>query len=100
MTSDLSKPGLVFRLTKAPDLRIAPHQKTVLTSSVDSSHQVSQRLSYDDLPLVLSVDDLMEVLAIGRNTAYEIIRSGQIRSVRIGKQIRIPRDALEEFLAK
>ena len=32
------------------------------------------------------------------DTAYELIRSGQIRSVRIGRQIRIPRDALLEFL--
>lgn len=57
-------------------------------------------VSFHDLPLVLTIEDLMNVLTIGRNTAYEIIRSGQIRSVRIGKQIRIPRDALEEFLAK
>ena len=31
---------------------------------------------------------------------HELIRSGQIRSVRIGRQIRIPRDALLEFLRK
>ena len=34
------------------------------------------------------------------DTAYELIRSGQIRSVRIGRQIRIPREALLEFLRK
>lgn len=37
---------------------------------------------------------------LGRNTAYELIRSGQIRSVRIGRQIRISREALLEFLRK
>ena len=56
--------------------------------------------SLQDLPLVLTVEDLMEVLNIGRNTAYEIVRSGQIRSVRIGKNYRVPRDAVEEFLKK
>ena len=45
-------------------------------------------------------EDLMPLLGIGRNTAYELIRSGQIRSVRIGRQIRIPREALLEFLRK
>ena len=50
------------------------------------------------LPMTLRVEDLMPVLGIGRNTAYELIRSGQIRSVRIGRQIRIPREALLEFL--
>ena len=52
------------------------------------------------LPMTLRVEDLMPLLGIGRNTAYELIRSGQIRSVRIGRQIRIPRDALLEFLRK
>ena len=45
-----------------------------------------------DLPMTLRVEELMPILGIGRNTAYELIRSGQIRSIRIGRQIRIPRD--------
>ena len=53
-----------------------------------------------DLPMTLRVEDLMPILGIGRNTAYELIRSGEIRSVRIGRQIRIPREALLEFLRK
>ena len=53
---------------------------------------------FDDLPLSLRVDELMVILDIGRNTAYSLLRSGQIRSVRIGRQIRIPRDALIHFL--
>ena len=32
-----------------------------------------------DLPVTLRVEDLMPILGIGRNTAYELIRSGQIR---------------------
>ena len=55
--------------------------------------------SLDDLPLVLRVEDLMPVLDIGRNTAYELIRSGQIRSVRVGRKLRIPKQAVEDFLA-
>ena len=34
------------------------------------------------LPMTLRVEDLMPILGIGRNTAYELIRSRQIRSVR------------------
>lgn len=68
---------------------------------VHNDLQPTQReRSLQDLPLVLTVEDLMEVLNIGRNTAYEIVRSGQIRSIRVGKNIRIPRDAVEEFLTK
>ena len=54
--------------------------------------------SFDDLPLTLRVEDLMPILGIGRNTAYELVRSGQIRSIKIGRQIRIPKDAVVEYL--
>ena len=54
--------------------------------------------SLDDLPLSLRVEDLMPVLDIGRNTAYGLVRSGQIRSIKVGRQLRIPRDAVLEFL--
>lgn len=55
--------------------------------------------SYDELPLTLRVEDLMPILDIGRNTAYELVRCKKIRSIRIGKQLRIPKDALVEYLS-
>lgn len=55
--------------------------------------------SLDELPLVLRVEDLIPILDIGRNTAYELVRSGQIRSVKVGRQLRVPRDAVVEFLS-
>ena len=54
--------------------------------------------SFDELPLILRVEDLMPILSIGRNTAYELIRCGKIKSLRIGKQLRIPKQALIEYL--
>lgn len=53
--------------------------------------------AYDDLPLTLSVRELMPILSVGRNTAYELIRSGQIRSVRIGRRICIPKAEVLRF---
>ena len=55
--------------------------------------------SYDELPLTLRVEDLMPILDIGRNTAYELVRCGKIRSIRIGKQLRIPKQALIDYLS-
>ena len=54
--------------------------------------------SFDDLPLTLRVEDLMPILGIGRNTAYELVRSGQVRSVKIGRQIRVPKEAVIDYL--
>jgi len=54
--------------------------------------------SFDDLPLTLRVEDLMPILGIGRNTAYELVRSRQIKSIRIGRKIRIPKAEVLAFL--
>lgn len=51
------------------------------------------------LPLVLTVEDLTSVLHIGRNKAYDLVNSKQIQSIKVGKQIRIPRAALERYLS-
>lgn len=56
--------------------------------------------SFDELPLTLRVEDLMPILGIGRNTAYELVRSGQIKGIRIGKQIRIPKEEVKRFLSE
>ena len=56
--------------------------------------------SYNDLPLVLHVKDLAKVLSVSQNTAYALVRSGQIRSIRTGRIYRIPKDALIEYLNK
>ena len=55
--------------------------------------------SFDELPLTLRVEDLTSILDIGRNTAYDLVRCKKIRSIRIGKQLRIPKDALVEYLS-
>lgn len=55
---------------------------------------------FEDLPLVLRVEDLMPLLSIGRNTAYDLVRSGEIRSFRIGRCYRITKDSVVEYLRK
>lgn len=56
--------------------------------------------SYAELPLIMRVEDLMPILRIGRNTAYELVRCGKIRSIRVGRNIRIPRDAVINYLTQ
>ncbi len=55
-------------------------------------------LSFDDIPLVLTVEELMPILQVGRNTAFDLVHSGQIRSIRAGRQIRILKHDLRQFL--
>jgi len=54
--------------------------------------------NFTDMPLVLEVGDLADTLAIGRNKAYELCHSGRLKILRVGQQIRIPRESFIEFL--
>ncbi len=51
-------------------------------------------MKVEELPLLLTVDEAAEVLRIGRNGAYAAVANGSLPSVRIGRTIRVPRDAL------
>ena len=51
-----------------------------------------------EIPLVMSVPEMARLLRIGRNAGYSLVNSGKIRTIRIGKSIRISRSALLEYL--
>jgi excisionase family DNA binding protein len=51
------------------------------------------------LPEVLTVREAAAVLRIGRNQLYEAVARGELRAFRIGRSIRIPKQALLELLA-
>ena len=45
-----------------------------------------------------TVAEVAKILGIGRNTAYESCRAGEIRTIRVGGRILIPRQAIDELL--
>ncbi len=47
---------------------------------------------------VLTVDDLMDFLAIGRSTAYSLLRAGQIKCIKIGRNYKIPKENVLKFV--
>ena len=54
--------------------------------------------SIDEIPLILTVEDLMPILGIGRGAAYELARSEQIKTIRVGRKIRIAKHELLAFM--
>ena len=52
----------------------------------------------DDLPLALTVPQLMKALNIGRTKAYELVRSNEIKCLWVGRSIRIPKAEVERYL--
>ena len=51
-------------------------------------HGVAQRLPFTDATGKIGIG----------NSAYALVRSGRIHSIKIGRQIRIPKSSLVEFL--
>ena len=50
-------------------------------------------------PDVVTIQQVMEMLNIGKNKAYELIQNGTIQTVRIGKKYIIPKVAVIQFLS-
>lgn len=48
--------------------------------------------NYDELPLMLSVPQVAEILGIGRAHAYELVKSKGFPSINIGNRIIVPKD--------
>ncbi|MBE6909191.1 MAG: helix-turn-helix domain-containing protein [Ruminococcaceae bacterium] len=56
--------------------------------------------SYDDLPLMLSVPDLVALLGISRAGAYELVKRKDFPALRIGKRVLVPKDKLIAWIGE
>lgn len=49
---------------------------------------------------ILTVQELMDLLYIGKNAAYQLLNEGKIKAFRIGNTWKIPRGAVDEYIIK
>jgi excisionase family DNA binding protein len=49
---------------------------------------------------VLTVEELAEKLRVAVSSAYGLVQRGDVRSVRVGRAIRIPAEAVDQFLSQ
>lgn len=47
---------------------------------------------------IITLDEMCEILNIGKNTAYKLLNTKQIPAFRIGKSWKIPRSAINNFI--
>ncbi len=55
--------------------------------------------SYDELPLLLNVKQLAELLGVSDSSVYELIQEDDFPSLRIGKRIVIPKEELRKWIS-
>lgn len=65
---------------------------------MENQMEISYSNFFKEYPDVVSVDDLSHMLSICKVKAYELVRSGQIRSVKIGHVYRIPKKSIYQYL--
>ena len=53
---------------------------------------------FNSYPDILSVKQLCEILDIGKNTAYRLLQSGEIKSIKIGKVYKIPKKEVFKYI--
>ena len=47
----------------------------------------------------MNLEEVMEYLRVGRNTSLSLLQSGKVNAVQVGRQWRVTRKALDEFLS-
>lgn len=53
---------------------------------------------FKEYPDVVSVDELMIMLGIKKCTAYNLLKTGAIKGKKMGKQYRIPKQSIIDYL--
>lgn len=55
---------------------------------------------FNDYNDMITVDELCEMLRIGRNKAYELLRSGKVGGFHDGRLWMIPKEAVIDYIRK
>lgn len=67
------------------------------------THEINPTFATDhswpeELPLLLTVEELTRTLRISRTMAYELVNRRDFPAIHIGRAIRVPREALFQWL--
>ena len=54
--------------------------------------------NFNEMPVMLSVIQVAEVLGISKTSAYELVHSDDFPSITIGKRLIIPKDKFIEWI--
>ncbi|GAA4828848.1 helix-turn-helix domain-containing protein [Saccharopolyspora rosea] len=85
--------------TKATQLAAALASLAALLAEEQSPEPVEAEPEVRTLPdrTLLTVEEAAQYLGIGRTKTYELVKSGEIESVRIGRLRRVPRTAIDAY---
>lgn len=53
---------------------------------------------FDSYPDVVSVEEIQQMLRIGKNAVYQLLKDGTIKSIKAGKRYVVPKKYIIDFL--
>ncbi len=59
---------------------------------------MNDKQMFSNYPDVVSIEQLQEMLDVGRNTAYRLINEKKIKSINIGRVHKIPKVYIIEYI--
>ena len=87
-----------MRHDAAPEAALQGREKTLLTAPKAAAVGVDQRPGAWPARLWLTVPEAGRLLGMGRSSAYEAARRGQIPTLRLGRRLLVPVPALRRLL--
>lgn len=57
-------------------------------------------LTQNDNLDIVTVEEVMDMLYVGKNTVYQLLNAGEIEAFRIGQAWKIPRAAVEHYILR
>ena len=53
---------------------------------------------FNTYPDVVSIDEIQQMLRIGKNAVYELLKTEKLKSIKVGKKYVVPKKYVIEFL--
>jgi excisionase family DNA binding protein len=88
-----------FPWPPTPDPGDRPHAQPLPLPRRPADLASSSSSAWAALPEVLTAREAAAILRVGRNQLYQAVARGELGAIRIGRSIRIPRQALLDLLA-
>jgi Predicted transcriptional regulator len=71
-----------------------------LPTKLQGGHDLKKSIytSYDELPLLLNVKQLVDLMGVSESSIYELFQEDDFPSLRIGKRIVVPKEELRKWI--
>ena len=73
------------------------HEQIPVNASAVSTHEIYREV-LKDYPDVLDVKQVSQILGVSSKTVYRLLRNGNIESLKVGREFRIPKIIIMRYI--